>query len=243
MKVFRAIVLTGVATLSVAGPAVAQELGPHSSAGVAVKVSTLGVGIEAAVPVLERANVRVGFNTFTFNHDFDNDGITLAASLKLRSLNAYFDWFPSGGGFHVSPGVMIYNGNRVSAVATVPAGRTFDLGDEELFSNVANPVSGNATIAFEKVAPSLLIGWGNIVPHGDRRWAIPFELGVVYSRAPTMTLAFGGSACFQNGTNCRNVATDPTLMADVAKEQSNMNSDLSPLKIIPVLSLGFSYKF
>ena len=93
------------------------------------------------------------------------------------------------------------------------------------------------------VAPSLLIGWGNIVPHGNRRWSIPFELGVVYSRAPTSTLTLGGSACNQNGTNCRNTATDPTLQADVTKEQNKMNSDLAVLKILPVLSLGFSYKF
>ena len=60
---------------------------------------------------------------------------------------------------------------------------------------------------------------------------------------PTSTLSFGGSACNQTGTNCRNIATDPKLQADVAKEQVNMNSDLSILKVIPVLSLGFSYKF
>ena len=63
--------------------------------------------------MLPRANVRVGFNTFTFNRDFDDDGITLAAKLKLRSVSAYFDWFAFGGGFHISPGVMLYNGNEV----------------------------------------------------------------------------------------------------------------------------------
>jgi hypothetical protein len=243
MKVFRVVMLAAATTLSAVIPATAQDLGPHSSAGIAVKVSTLGFGFDTAFPVLDRANVRVGFNAFTFNHDFDDDGITLGASLKMRSLSAYFDWFPFGGGFHVSPGVMIYNGNQVTALATVPAGHTFDLGDETYFSSAADPVNGTAKIAFEKVAPSLLIGWGNIIPHGNRRWGIPFEFGVVYSRAPTATLAYGGSACNQSGTNCRNISTDPTLIANVAKEQTKMNSDLSPLKIIPVFSLGFSYKF
>ncbi len=244
MKTFRALVIAGSMTLCAVGPVAAQsDLGPHSHVGLAGKVSTLGIGVDAAFPVLDRANVRVGFNAFTLNHDFDNDGITLAASLKLRSVSAYFDWFAFGGGFHISPGVMIYNGNEVAAVATVPPGQKFSLGDENLFSNPANPLNGNARIGFEKVAPSLLIGWGNIVPHGNRRWSIPFELGVVYSRAPTSTLTLAGSACNQNGTNCRNIATDPTLQADVTREQNNINSDLSVLKIIPVLSLGFSYKF
>ena len=244
MKILRVMVLAGSTTLAVVGPAAAQaDLGPHSRVGVAAKVSTLGIGVDAAFPVLERANVRVGFSVFTLNHDFDNDGITLAASLKMRSVDVHFDWFAFGGGFHVSPGVVLYNGNEVSAVATVPPGKTFSLGDDNLFSSAVNPVTGSARISFEKVAPSLLIGWGNILPHGNKRWSIPFELGVVYSRAPTSTLLLGGSACNQNGTFCRNIASDPTLQADVAKEQNSMNIDLSVLKALPVLSLGFSYKF
>ena len=244
MKLFRASVLAGSTILCAVGPAAAQDvLGPNSHVGIAAKISTLGVGVDAAFPVLDKANVRVGFNMFTLNHDFDNDGITLAASLKMRSLSAYFDWFAFGGGFHISPGVMIHNGNELNAVATVPAGQNFSLGDENLFSNAANPVNGKVRVAFEKVAPSLLIGWGNIVPHGNRRWSIPFELGLVYSRAPTTALTFSGSACNQNGSSCRNVANDPALQADVTREQTYMNSDLSLLKVIPVLSLGFSYKF
>src|SRR5207248_3704163 len=133
--------------------------------------------------------------------------------------------------------------NKVSAIATVTPGNTFDLGDETLISSAANPVNGTFNVTFAKVAPSILVGWGNVVPHGDRRWAIPFELGMVYSRSPITTLAFGGTACDQNGANCRSISTDPTLQADVATEQVKMNSDLSPLRFIPVLSLGFSYKF
>src|SRR5882672_1119137 len=159
MKLFRAIALTASAIVCAAGPASAQsDIGPHSRVGVAEKVSTLVVGVDVAVPVLERANVRIGFNAFTFNHDFDNDGITLAAGLRLRSFSAYFDWFALGGGFHISPGVMVYNGNEIGVVATVPAGRSFSLGDEDLFSDATNPVTGAGKISFaNKIAPSLLI--------------------------------------------------------------------------------------
>ena len=228
-------------------PAAAQVLSsPHSNAGVAVHVGSLGVGFDLAVRVSERLNVRGEFNTFTFNHDFDQDGITLAAQLKLRSVNAFLDWFPFGGGFHLSPGVMVHNGNEVNANAIVPGGRKFSLGDEDLTSNPANPVNGAANVSFKKIAPMLVLGWGNIVPRGNRRWSIPFELGVVLSKAPTALLSLGGSACDSNGNNCRNIATEPRLQADVAKEQANLNSDISDievLKLIPVFSLGFSFKF
>jgi hypothetical protein len=212
-------------------------------AGVAVNLSTLGYGFGAAVPVAEQANVRVGFNFLNVSHDFDNDGITMAAQLKLRSVNAYFDWFPFAGSFHVSPGLMLYNGNRVEATAFTPGGTQFNLGHDTLLSNPSNPVHGDATIAFKRVAPSVTFGWGNVVPRGEKRWSIPVELGVVFSRPPTATLNLAGSACLPNGTNCRNIAAEPLLQADLRQEEANLNDDLSVLKIIPVISVGFSYGF
>ncbi len=245
MNKILALVLTATVLACGAGTAGAQPVStPNTHAGVAVKLTTLGVAIEAAVPVHDRVNVRAGFNGFSLSHDFDlDDGITLAAQLKLRSFSTYLDWFPFGGGFHLSPGLMLYNGNEVNAIASVPAGRRFELGDENLISNPANPVTGNATIGFKKMAPAFLLGWGNLIPRGERRWSIPFEIGLVYSRAPTATLTLGGSACSQNGTNCRSISSDPGLQAELAQQVETLNSDLSPLKVLPVVSLGFSYKF
>ena len=59
--------------------------------GMDVKIGTLGIGFDGAVGVNEKSSVRVGVNFFTYNHDFDNDGITLAAHLKLRSVMAQYD--------------------------------------------------------------------------------------------------------------------------------------------------------
>src|SRR2546421_1927517 len=211
--------------------------------GVGVKLGTLGIGFDGAVAATDRSNVRVGVNFFNFNHDFDNDGITLAAHLKLRSVTAQFDFFPTGGSFHVSPGLMLYNGNRVEATAFVPGGQQFTLGNDRLLSNPSNPVNGDSRGSFKKVAPQITIGWGNIATGGDRRWSLPVELGVVFSRAPTATLNLGGSACLPNGTNCRNVATEPLLQADVRQQEAKINDDIDVLKIIPVFSFGFGYRF
>ena len=211
--------------------------------GMDVKIGTLGIGFDGAVGVNEKSNVRVGVNFFTYNHDFDNDGITLAAHLKLRSVMAQYDFFPTGGSFRVSPGLMIYNGNRVDADAFVPAGQQFNLGNERLMSNPSNPVNGSAKVSFEKVAPAVTVGWGNIATHADRRWTIPVELGIVFSRAPKAVLNLGGSACLPNGTNCRNVATEPQLQADVRQQEAKLNDDIDVLKVIPVFSVGFGYRF
>jgi hypothetical protein len=210
--------------------------------GMDVKVGVLGIGFDGAVGVNDKSAVRVGFNFFNFNHDFDDDGITLAAQLKLRSLTAQYDFFQTGGGFHVSPGLMLHNGNRVEAHTFVPAGSQFTLGNSSLMSNPSNPVRGDAKVAFEKVAPVITMGWGNIT-RGERRWTIPVEFGVVLSRAPTATFSLAGSACLPNGTNCRDVATEPVLQDEVRNEEADLNHSLEKLKMIPVLSFGFGYCF
>src|SRR5262245_7669736 len=178
--------------------------------GVAGRVSTLGVGIDFAVPVMERANVRVAFNWFGLSQDFDSDdGFNLAARLQMRSLVTQFDWYPLSGGFHLSPGVMLYNGMRIDATMSAPANRTFSLGDETLINNPANPLNGNATVEFRKVAPVLALGWGNLIPRRTaRRWSVPVELGLVFTQSPVATLSMNGSACRPNGTNCRDLARD-----------------------------------
>lgn len=222
-----------------------QAAAGHSqtmTGGMDVKVGVLGIGFDGAVGVNDKSAVRVGFNFFNFNHDFDDDGITLAAQLKLRSVMAQYDWFPTGGGFHISPGLMIHNGNRVEAHTFVPAGGQFTLGNATLMSNPSNPVRGDAKVAFEKVAPAITLGWGNIT-RGERRWTIPVEIGVVLSRAPTATFNLAGSACLPNGTNCRNVETEPALQTEVRNEEADLNHSLEKLKMIPVLSFGFGYRF
>ena len=238
MRLFAAAACSVLMLLSYASAGYSQTNG-----GVAVKIGTLGIGFDGAVAVTDKSNVRVSADFFNFNHDFDNDGITLAAHLKLRSVTAQYDWFPTGGGFHVSPGLMLYNGNRVEANALTPGGKQFTLGNDQLMSNPANPVNGTAKVAFEKVAPAITIGWGNLASGGNRRWTIPVELGIVFSRAPTAALSLTGSACLPNGTNCRNVATEPSLQADVRQEEANLNDDLKVLKVIPVFSVGFGYRF
>ena len=64
--------------------------------GISVKASTLGIGVDAAVRVHPKLNIRGGFNFLSVNHNFENtgDNITYVGDLHLRSVNAYVDYFP-----------------------------------------------------------------------------------------------------------------------------------------------------
>ena len=147
------------------------------------------------------------------------------------------------GGFHLSPGALIYNQNRVQADALIPGGQSFSLGGTTYRSDPANPVFGGGKIDFQSVAPTLTIGWGNLLPRSGRHFGVSFDIGAAYQGTPRATLNLAGSACDPTGVNCRAVATDPTIQSNIQSEQGKINNTISPFRFFPVVSLAFGYRF
>src|SRR5712671_1907530 len=131
-----------------------QSSESHFPIGIGVKVSTLGIGGEVAVGLSQRSNVRFGFNAFSYGHTFDKDGVSYKGTLDLRSAQATYDLFFFKE-FHISPGVLVYNGNNVTANASVPGGQSFTLNNTNYVSDVADPVSGTGKLTVYKAAPML----------------------------------------------------------------------------------------
>jgi hypothetical protein len=211
--------------------------------GIGVRASTLGIGVEAATAVTRKSNFRAGFNTFSYTYDFNNDGIDYSANLSLRSVELHYDQYLIGG-FHVSPGVLIYDDNHASATATASSGVSITLGDERYYSSASNPITGTGTLKFpRKVAPELLFGFGNLLPR-SRHFAINFEFGAVYQGSPTVKLNLAGNACSTNpNVGCQPIATDPSIQANIVKQQNKVNHDIRVAKFWPVIALGIGYKF
>jgi len=209
--------------------------------GVGVKVSTLGIGGEVGLALTHRSNLRFGFNAFTYGDTFGKDGVTYKGTLDLRSAQATYDLFLLGD-FHVSPGVLIYNGNKLTANASVPGGQSFTLSGVNYVSDAADPVAGTGKLAVYKAAPMLLFGFGNLVPR-SRHFSASVEIGAAYQGPPRVTLNLTGSACDPTGLNCRSISSDPTIQANVVSEQAKLNKSASPYKFYPVLSFGVGFKF
>ena len=221
---------------------------PFSAFAIAVKVGFEGFGFDVATPLARKLNLRAGASFFSFSPQINSDGINVDGTITFRKVAASLDYFPFGGSFRVSPGVVMYNGNHLTANAVVPGGQTFSLGDGEYTSSTTDPVHGTFDLAFgSKAAPSLTAGFGNILPRkSGKHFSVPFEFGFEYIGSPTVTLTLAGTACQQGQpavTGCQPIASDTTTQANIRQEQTDINSDLSPLKFYPIVSIGLGYKF
>ena len=213
-----------------------------SHVGIGVKLSTLGAGIEVAVPLAGKLNVRGGFNMFRYSHDITNNGISYTGNLRFQSAEAHLDWFPFGG-FHVSPGLLFYNGNSVTATAAVPGGQTFSFGGTSYESDPNAPVAGTGTLDFVKVSPSIMVGVGNLIPRDGRHYSFLFEVGGAYQGSARVALNFSGNVCDTTGTICRSIASDSTVQANIQAQQVKIKNDINPYRFFPVVSFGVGFNF
>ena len=221
----------------------AQKSKSESHVGVGVEISTLGVGFQAAMPVLPRINIRGGGDFISYGHDFHQDGVNYTATLRWRSGQASVDWFPFGG-FHVSPGLLFYNGNKITATELVPGGQNFTLNGTGFTSSAGNPINGSGAVGFTKVDPKITFGFGNLVPRSGRHWSIFSDFGIAYTGSPKATLAFQGTACLQQDpTQCFDAATSTTFQSSVVGEQNKLNKDMNFFKFYPIISVGFGVNF
>jgi hypothetical protein len=229
------------------GPSPSATAGVSDMFGVGVKASLLGVGAEVATRVSHRTNARVGFNVMGYSRDFGKDGINYNGHLSFRTVEAHYDIFPWARSFHVSPGVLAYIGNPITANALVPGNQSFTLGGQTYYSDPSAPVAASGKVNFNKVAPVATIGWGNLVRRDSKHFSIPVELGVAFQGSPKSTLNLTGSVCTPGpagslGTTCTSTATS-TVQSNILSEQTKINKNMSPFKAYPIISVGFGYKF
>jgi len=228
---------------------------PLSRIAVGVGVSALGPELDLATNLNRHFNLRGSGYFFTYSTDFTTSGITSTAKINLASGGAALDIYPFRSGFRISPGVLFYNQNRLTANAVMPGGTSLTLNGTTYYSASANsttgavPLYGIGTLGLHATRPAFTVaaGWGNVIPASGRHWSFPFELGVAFTGAPTLNVNVGGWVCLdQAQTECYDFTNDPNAAGardDLQKQIAKWKSDLDPLKTYPLVSFGVAYNF
>lgn len=204
--------------------------------GVAAKAGTLGFGVEADYVITDKLSVRGQLNGYDYDYTTDEDDIEYDGQLELSSYGVLLDWHPMGGAFRLSLGGYV-NNNELSGTAS-GAGE-YDIGDETYTVEPGDSLRLNTSIELgDGFAPYAGLGWGHS-PANQGGILFSFELGVLMQGSPSVALDARGTV---NG-GAIDVATDPTVQAELRKEEANLEEDLKDFELYPVISLGLGYRF
>jgi len=225
-----------------AEPVQREQKSTGSRFGLAARVSTLSLGADAGFRLARPLNLRVGFNSFDYSRNLSSDGVAYRGTLHLRSVQASLDWFPFSHSLHFGPGLLILNGNRVTALATPPVGRVLRAGAEDYISDPQDPIKGSAKSGIKKVAPMVSFGFGNLVPRKGH-FAYSVDFGVVFQGAPRSTFTLLGGACDPTGEFCARVADVASIQSEIQAARADLDRHVSFMKYYPVMSVEFGYRF
>jgi len=187
-----------------------------------MKLGTLGVGLQTTTKTSDKLDIRLEANGFSYSTTSTKDDVTYNTKLRLATVGAIADYHPFNNGFTLSGGVY-YNANELTLDAT-PANNV------KIGNTTYTPAqlgSLNGKVEFNPISPYLGMGYTNATKY-EKGWSFTTEAGVLFQGKPDVTLSATGTAVTQ---------------ADLQKETSNLEDDLSSLEYYPVLTVGFTYRF
>lgn len=191
---------------------------------IGIRLGTMGPGLELTGALSNKFNARVGGSLFSYERSdrIEDQEIVIQADsdLKLASAQALIDFFPLRRGLRLTTG-LIYNNNHVEALV-LPL-ESYTLNEKEFSPQKIGQLK--ATISHKSsIHPYAGFGFGNSVRPG-KRVGFVFDLGVMYTDSPKVTM---------EGTG---------MIAPTATEAAELEENLEGIKLYPLISIGFSYRF
>jgi hypothetical protein len=227
-------------------------MSPFSRVAIGGGISLMGVNLQMATNLNRHLNLRATGNVFNYTiNDISTNGFNVSGKANFATAGASLDYYPFAlHGLRLSPGVIFYNQNEITASGIVAGGEKVTLNDQDYISNASTPisVSGKLGLNAKERAFTATIGWGNMIPRKGGHWSFPFELGAVFTGVPTLNMKLTGLACpSSDGSTCSYSYVD---MGTNTMAQDNLNAqidkyrkDLDPLRVYPIISFGVSYAF
>jgi hypothetical protein len=211
--------------------------------GIAVSAGTLGAGIQVATAIAKHTNIRGGFNYFSYSLSGTDSNNNLSYNGKVRpeSGEILLDQYLAGP-VHISGGALIYDGFQATGTVHEPGGTSFTLNGSTYYSSPSDPVTGTGTIGVRKIAPELLLGFGNLLPRSSRHFTVNFDIGVAFQGSPTTTLNLLGSTCVTPTSGCSTISSNSSVQSNVTAEQTKISNTLKPFQFYPIIRISFGYK-
>lgn len=208
--------------------------------GFKVNGSTLGTGLELDLGFDSKWGVRLQQNSYDIDDEFEEDDIDYTGGIELSTLGVLADWHAFNGGFRLTAGFYL-NDNKL--VGRASGDGAYDIGDRTYISSSNDPVRLNLDVELgSSTSPFLGLGWGSS-PKNTGGLLISFDMGVMLSGSPNVSLDVAGTATDTSTGFSVNLADDPTVQEEVNKEIRSLEDDISEFDLYPVIMLGIGYRF
>ncbi|MHA7833928.1 MAG: hypothetical protein ACX94A_05540 [Algiphilus sp.] len=236
--------ILGMALAILTGSAQATDI------GVGLRASTLGLGAEVSITMLDGLNLRIPVSGFNYSDDITEDDIRYDADLELLTVGLLADYHVFGGGFHLTGGVAS-NGNELKLLASEATGnQSFQVGNQTYVSDPNDPFELRAGLDFNSVAPYLGIGWGNAASGGGNFY-FKFEAGALFQGSPQASASASGSACNESTQTCAVTSFDvegddrraQEFREELERERRALEEQIDEFDIYPVVGLSIGYRF
>ncbi len=207
----------------------APSLGSAAMIGVAGRVSTLGLGVEAAMPVAPFIGVRGGLYGFSYPYDAKHSGNDYEFDLKLLSGALLADLKPPVFPLRATIG-LIANGNELDAKAKPGSAASYQIGGQTYTAADVGQFKGK--VQFNSVAPYAGLGWGSVSGFG---LGVVVDIGVMLQGSPKVSMG--------TTQTLPDASAQQQLEADLAQEEGELEDDLKSFRFYPVVSLGVRFGF
>jgi hypothetical protein len=219
------LALTGFGLLAI--PTYGQDV------SVGIHGGTQGLGLSLSTQFSENLGLRLVGGQYSTDRTISSDNVDYQGDLQIGSILALIDWYPTGGAFRVSAG-MGWNDNRVNVTAPLEDLVRDQLPDLPPLSFELGTAEGTAQ--GEDLAPALLLGWGNSAR--GSRFGVSLDIGVLYQGEPTVQLEARTTPEVDAIPGAREI-----LQALADLEETELEEELKDYSIIPVVNLGFTFRF
>jgi hypothetical protein len=239
-------------------PGMEEHYGFLSRMSIGSGISAFGILAQGTVILSEYADARVDSGWFFYNTGgIKVNGFDVVGDFHMATLGAKLDWYPTKSMWRISPGMLFYDGNRISGTLDLTGGTSFSVNGKEFWSATANPatgatpLTGTVNLGLHSHTPAFTIsgGFGKFIPHSHRHWSFPTEFGVAFAGPPTLDVKLAGWVCTsKRQTRCGDIA-DPTNPVGIEFQNSldaalvKWRHNLDYVHIYPIISTSFMYSF
>ncbi len=208
--------------------------------GIGARAGLQGLGGELSYRAGNHFGLRLQAQGFNYDDDIEESGIEYVGAIQLSTAGIVLDWHPFGGSFRISAGTYL-NNNKLRGTSN--GAGDYDIGDETFTSLSADPIVLNLSVDLGKsTAPYIGLGWGHS-PKRERGLMFSLDMGAMFSGLPRVDLSGSGTAIHQGSGFVVDMATNPFVQAEIAKEAASLEDDISGFEIFPVIMLGIGYRF